>query len=99
MAYYLITAEALENKLSEFKRRLEQNDFLYLQPFGRALTESLKNAKIKDNFIYWEEEDYCSPPLKEEKEQVLNKYFRILNILPVNKGEGWKEIKALKNLF
>ena len=47
----------------------------------------------------WEEEDYCHPPLAQERAAVLDRYFRELAVRPVSTGSGWEEIKALPPLF
>jgi hypothetical protein len=79
---------------------MEENAFINLQPFGRALTFSLRNARIDENMeIVWEEEDYCTPLLAEERAAVLDKYFQILQIEKVDKGAGWEKIRKLPKLF
>lgn len=100
MAYYLVTAKPKKELLGELQSRLFRNEFIDMRPFGKALTASLQKAKWKDNdFAIWEEEDYCNPPLAEERAAVLDRYFDNLQVTPVEKGEGWKEIKGLPELF
>jgi hypothetical protein len=71
-----------------------------MRPFGKTLTDSLQNARIReDGYATWEEEDYCSPPLAEERAAVLHEFFDELNITPVKKGTGWKKIEGLPRLF
>jgi hypothetical protein len=75
---------------------LEHNAFVGLRPFGKALTHSLENARTdSDGRAIWEEEDYCSPPLAEERAAVLDLYFDEITVEPVNAGEGWRQIQAL----
>jgi hypothetical protein len=70
-----------------------------LRPFGKALTYSLKNARTQsDGTAIWEEEDYCSPPLAQERAAVLDRYFDEIKVEQVNAGEGWDRIKALPKL-
>lgn len=100
MSFYLVRAEVKKDKLNELTEKLMSEEFKDLQPFGRALNFSLKNAKIVDDKILaWEEEDHCSPPLAQEKEAVLNKYFDNIKIELVLKGEGWKKINHLPAMF
>ena len=100
MAYYLVKGKPKQAKLHKLKRKLEQKAFKDLKPFGKALSYSLENARWWDNeTIAWEEEDYCSPPLKEEKEAVLDHYFEIIELREVRKGFGWGEINELPQLF
>ncbi len=100
MSFYLVRAELKKDKLNELTGKLMNEEFKDLQPFGRALNFSLKNAKIvNENYLAWEEEDYCTPPLAQEKEAVLNKYFDNIKIELVLKGEGWKKINHLPGMF
>ena len=100
MAYYLVEADLKDNLKDELKQKLINNEFKHLNPFGKALTYSLENVKKNDKGkILWEEEDYCSPPLKEEKEAVLNKYFENIKVKKVNKSAGQEKIKNLPELF
>ncbi|HVO74085.1 MAG TPA: hypothetical protein VMT35_08685 [Ignavibacteriaceae bacterium] len=100
MAFYLVKTELKEELSGELRKAMEENAFINLQPFGRALTFSLRNARIDENMeIVWEEEDYCTPPLAEERAAVLDKYFQILQIEKVDKGAGWEKIRKLPKLF
>ncbi len=100
MPYYLVTARIKKNKLDELQEKLKQNSFLNLQPFGRALSSSLKNARsLGKDLLIWEEEDYCRPPLAQEKEAVLHTYFENIEAEPVQKGDGWKKINHLTKAF
>jgi hypothetical protein len=100
LAYYLVKAKLKEGLLKELERSLEENSFINLEPFGRALTFSLRNSRVdKTNNIIWEEEDYCYPPLAEERASVLDKYFEQIDTKKINKGEGWETIKSLDKLF
>ena len=99
MAYYLVRAKPKPERLGELSRQLEQNAFVGLRPFGKALTHSLENARTdSDGSAIWEEEDYCSPPLAEERAAVLDLYFDEITVEPVKAGEGWKQIHALPRL-
>jgi len=100
MAYYLVKAELKKELSGQLEKSLKENAFINLQPFGRALTFSLLNARVDEKKeIIWEEEDYCAPPLAEERAAVLDKYFQILQIEKVDKGAGWEKIKSLPKLF
>lgn len=100
MAYYIVKAELKEGLFNKLESSLKDNAFINFKPFGRALTYSLRNAGVDENKeIVWEEEDYCMPPLAEERAAVLDKYFQILQIEKVEKGSGWEKIKTLPRLF
>jgi hypothetical protein len=89
MAFYLVSALPDRGKLPELGARLARDEFLGFRPFGKTLTHSLKNARLReDGVAIWEEEDYCDPPLAQEREAVLDTYFRELRIEPVTPGAG-----------
>ena len=101
MAYYLVSADIKENKLNDLKDRVNTGELKKLSPFGKAITYSLKNARYDTDSgrALWEEEDYCSPPLAQEKSEVLYDYFEDIQEEKVSKGEGWKQIKDLPKLW
>ncbi len=100
MAHYLVTATPREDLLAELSERLERDEFLPLRPFGRALTASLRRARrLPDGQAMWEEEDYCRPPLAQEREAVLDRYFEEISVEPVVEGTGWALIEAFPAMF
>jgi hypothetical protein len=99
MSYYIVRAKPKSDRLSELKERLRQQAFIQLRPFGKALTRALNDARIQaDGTAIWKEEDYCSPPLAEERAAVLEKYFDGITVERVQEGEGWKRISHLPRL-
>ena len=100
MAYYLVQAQPVEELLTELRQRLDSGEIKVMRPFGQALQYSLENARIKeDGHAIWEEEDYCVPPLAQERAAILDTYFKELNVERVNKGKGWEQIESLPNLW
>src|SRR5918999_1464712 len=100
MAYYLVSARPLADRMDDLEARLTDRAFLGLQPFGRALTASLEGARrLPDGTAVWEEEDYCRPPLAQEREAVLDHYFREISVQRVDRGSGWELIGELPLLF
>lgn len=100
MAFYLVTAVPKHGRLDELGERLARAEFMSLRPFGRTLSASLANARIRrDGVAVWEEEDYCRPPLAQERAAVLDEYFHDLHVEPVEEGEGWRKIEPLPRLF
>ena len=100
MAHYLVSAIPRTDRLNELRARLTRNEFRALQPFGRALTKSLRDARLReDGLAVWEEEDYCRPPLAEERVAVLDTYFDDLKTQTVQQGTGWRQISDLLRLF
>jgi len=99
MAHYLVSAKPRPERLDELSDRLRENAFAALRPFGKALTYSLENARLQpDGTAVWEEEDYCSPPLAQERAAVLDTYFDDITVERVNVGEGWNRVKELPKL-
>ncbi len=100
MAYYLVTASPRASLLGELESRLARDEFGSLRPFGRALSSSLRRARqLPDGRATWEEEDYCDPPLAQERAAVLDRYFDHLKVEPVVGGTGWALIEPLPALF
>jgi hypothetical protein len=64
------------------------------------VTKGLDNARWQsENVAIWEEEDYCVPPLAQERAAVLDEYFTELEVQHVNRDEGWKQIESLKKVW
>jgi hypothetical protein len=99
MTHYLVRARAKPEKLDELAQRLAADAFVDLEPFGRALTRGLRGARVEGDGVIWEEADYCSPPLAEERAAVLDAYFEDLAVEAVAKDEGWRRVAALPLLF
>ena len=100
MAYYLVRAKPVADRLDELEKRLANDEFLSMQPFGQALTQGLRGArKLDQNRAVWEEEDYCSPPLAMERAAVLDTYFDQIEVEHVARDEGWQQISDLPYLF
>lgn len=100
MAYYLVSAQAKEEKLDDLRDHLRQRAYMDLRPFGRSLTKGLEGARVaEDGRVLWEEEDYCSPPLAMERNAVLDDYFDDIQVKSMEQGAGWQQIEGLPRLF
>lgn len=100
MAHYLVIARPKSDRLADLRDLLEGEAFADLRPFGSSLTYSLNNARQReDGYAVWEEEDYCRPPLAQERAAVLDDYFDELGVTAVEEGSGWAEIEQLPRLF
>jgi hypothetical protein len=100
MAHYLVTAHPVAARIKDLETRLSQRAFVGLKPFGQALSSSLEGARrLPDGTAVWEEEDYCRPPLAEERAAVLDQYFEAISVEPVERGRGWERIAGLPPLF
>ncbi len=100
MAYYLVQAQPIEELLDELRNRLDSGEIRVMRPFGRALQFGLDNARLQENGIaIWEEEDYCVPPLAQERAAILDTYFKELTVEPVEQNKGWKRIESLPMIW
>ncbi len=100
MPHYLVTAKPKSDRLGDLLGNLRKNAYASMRPFGKSLAYSLRNARIRgDGYATWEEEDYCSPPLAEERAAALDEFFDELKITAVQEGTGWKKIEGLPRLF
>lgn len=100
MAYYLVTARPIRSKMNDLRKWLDSGEIRAMKPFGQALHMGLDNACWQsDGVAIWEEEDYCVPPLAQERAAVLDEYFTDLEVQHVNKGEGWEKIEALTKIW
>ena len=100
MAFYLVSAKPNREKMEELRAWLASGEIRAMKPFGRALQSGLEDARWKQEGVaVWEEEDYCVPPLAQERAAVLDAYFTNLQVERVEKGEGWKRIEKLKRLW
>jgi hypothetical protein len=100
MAYYLVKAKAQDDLLNDLRSRLDSGEIEQMRPFGRALQYSLENARLDpQGWTIWEEEDYCRPPLAQERAAVLDTYFTDLSVEKVGKGKGWTQIESLPKFW
>jgi hypothetical protein len=100
MAYYLVEGKINPKTEGDLKNKIEKHTFISLKPFGKALSFGLENARIEQPDVWlWEEEDYCTPPLKQERAAVIDRYFETIKTDKVAEGEGWKKIEHLPRVF
>jgi hypothetical protein len=96
MAFYIINAKPKPNVL-ELREQIDSGELAQLEPFGETLSCSLRDSRIdRHDRMVWVEEDYCNPPLRMEREAVLDKYFEDIQVEKVqSEEEGWKRISDL----
>ncbi len=100
MARYLVRALPKPGAMRRVWEDLESGRIASMRPFGRALDESLRNARFDlRGHAMWEEEDYCDPPLAMERESVLDEAFELVSVEPVPKGAGWAALRSLPSLW
>lgn len=97
MAYYLVKAKP--TALDTLKSKLDKGEIREMSPYGTTMHSSLMNARrLPDGYVTWEEQCFCTPPLKQERE-VLEQHFTDLTTQTVNQGEGWAKIADLPGLW
>jgi len=100
MAYYLVKAKFQNVLRVELRARLDSGEIRQMRPFGSALHYSLENAHLDpQGWVVWEEEDYCHPPLAQERAAVLDTYFTDLEVELVSRGDGWVQIESLPKFW
>ena len=97
MARYYVTAR-LTGDRAALRNEIDSGRVKRMLPFGPALHHSLKNARYneKSGRWVWEELDFCSPPLAQEREALLDRYFEDIRTEQVRKGEGWRRTAGLQ---
>jgi hypothetical protein len=103
MAIWLVKAKLRTEKLVELRKLLDSGKISQMRPFGFALDHGIRNAKInrEDKFAYWEEEDYCHPPLAQVRAAVLDEYFTELSVIEDVKEQGraWEKLEGLRSIW
>jgi hypothetical protein len=100
LAFYLVRAKPKAERLALLRDRLASGEVSRMRPFGLALDHSLREARVDgDGFAIWEEEDYCRPPLAQERAAVLDTHFDEIQVEPVSQGAGWQRINSLRSLW
>lgn len=104
MSHYLVRAKPIPEKMEELRARIARGEIVKMIPFGRGLHNSLSDARWDASgrgggWALWEELDFCRPPLKIEREAVLDEYFESFQVEPVAQGEGWAQIRTLPRLL
>jgi hypothetical protein len=103
MAFYLVRTKPKKKLLENLHEELRSGKISRMRPFGKALQDSLENARIDtedSDFALWIEEDYCSPPLAMEREDVLDRYFNDIKVERVkSEEEAWNRINYKPRLW
>src|SRR5690625_1133500 len=101
MAHYVVRARLRPERTEELRQRLQARAFETIRPFGRGLSNSLKQARIdpQTDETVWEVQCFCTPPLAAERPAVLDRYFEDIKTETVAEGEGWRRIETLPALW
>ena len=94
MAYYLVEAErrseerlAVEACGAAGERRVPFHDAPASVPPSRS--RCVEPASVPTAEWFGRRQDYCSPPLAQERAAVLDEYFEDLRVTAVQRNEGW----------
>jgi hypothetical protein len=97
MAHYLVKARP--QSIDILRERLDSGEIQALRPFGGEMDQALRRARITpDGWAVWEEQCFCSPPLKQER-LVLDRHFTDLTTETIQADEGWSQINDLPPLW
>jgi hypothetical protein len=103
MALYLVRARPRKELLVNLHEELSSGKISRMKPFGQALQYALENTRIdieNTDFALWIEEDYCSPPLAMERENVLDRYFNDITVERIeSEEEGWNMVHDKPRLW
>ena len=99
---YQITAKLKEGKSLDFREALQDGRVRGIGPDGVEIVKGLQNATIaKSGEVTWSMICFCSPPLKHEREAILDDYFTDMKIVPLDEAipqSGESFLKHLDNL-
>lgn len=103
MAKRFVRARPDRDRLTNLRERLDNGEIEAMEPFGRAMTKALENARFDpaSGEAVWVEEDYCSPPLAMERAEVLDDYFTDIIVVEedIDEAAGWQQIDDLPGLW
>lgn len=102
MAHYLVRGAIKSGHRNALRERLNTGEVAEHEPFGEELASSLEDARWDPGRgeVVWEEEDYCTPPLRQEREAVLDTHFTDLEVEELEEpGRGWARIQELPSFW
>ena len=99
--FYLVRATVDLDRASELHRMLRNGELDTKQPFGRALTRGLRDARFDESTgeAVWLEEDTHSPPLSPSQTELLERFFTDITDERVTRTEGRKRLEGLPPLW
>jgi hypothetical protein len=68
-------------------------------PREDLLAELARRLEREEFVALREQEDYCRPPLAQEREAVLDRCFDQISVEPVVEGTGWALIEGFPPMF
>ena len=73
---YAVSARLVNARASELLSRLSDGSIAAQRPDGREIVAAMHRARVaQDGTVRWTETCYCRPPLKHERETVLDRHF------------------------
>ena len=96
---YRVRARLKPGTEAALLRRLTDGSVAAQKPDGAEIVASMERAVIgEDGEVRWSETCYCSPPLKHERETVLDDHFEDIRTEPVGKYETFDGTPLMAHL-
>ena len=81
---YLVTAQFNEKTGRDFLQKLTDGTVARQRPDGEEIVKSMQRAVVtEDGLVRWTEQCFCDPPLKHERQTVLDAHFDRITTQPV----------------
>jgi hypothetical protein len=96
---YVISAQPRTGELPKFWELLNNGTIAKQEPDGQEIIASMKRAVVSDGNVEWTETCFCSPPLNHERTTIYDKFFKNMQIKPIEspvelKGERfWDQLR------
>ena len=85
---YKVRAKLKPGTEATLLARLTDGSVAAQRPDGREIVASMERAALSDDgWVGWTETCYCTPPLKHERETVLDDHFEAMEIAPAEAHE------------
>lgn len=96
---YAVSARLIAGRAAEFHERLTDGSIAAQRPDGSEIVAAMGRARIADDGVArWTETCFCSPPLKHERETVLDRYFTDMEIEPVDAPKAFDGAPLMRRL-
>jgi hypothetical protein len=96
---YSVTAHFTDDRIRGLYQKLMDGSIYSQNPEGKALYYAIKRAKVMSpGLAKWTELCYCTSPLQQERETVLDQYFDQIETQEVDYYQVFKGIPLLEHL-
>lgn len=77
---YHVKARPIPSTLKTFSTALKDGTIANQVPDGQEIVASMKRAVVSKDYVEWNENCFCSPPLHHERSTVYDQYFNDMQI-------------------